>query len=54
MAIVNSSCAEIEYSLVFDELLLESLTTGTFLHDGGLFSVSRLDRERRFWREFFT
>ena len=33
--------------------LTESLSTGTFLHDGGLFSVSRLDRERRFWREFF-
>ena len=32
----------------------ESLSTGTFLHDGGLFSVSGLDRERRFWRDFLT
>ena len=31
---------------------LESLSTRTFLLYGGLFSVSRLDREERFWREF--
>ena len=36
-------------------LVIESLNTGTFLHDGGLFSVSfGLDREQRFWREVFT
>ena len=32
--------------------LLES--TGTFLHDGALFSLGGLDRKRRFWRKFFT
>ena len=32
----------------------ELLSTRTFLHDGGLFSVSGLDQERRFWREFLT
>ena len=35
--------------------IIESLNTGKFLHDGGLFSVSSLDRDRRFWRrKFFT
>ena len=32
--------------------LLESLCTGTFIHDGGLFSVSRLDRELVFGANF--
>ena len=32
----------------------ESLSTGTFLHYGGPYSVSGLDRERHFWREFLT
>ena len=34
--------------------ILKSLSTGTFLHNGGLFYVSGLDRERRFWRKFLT
>ena len=33
-------------------LLIESLSTRTFLLDGGLFSVSRLDRERVFGANF--
>ena len=36
----------------FCRVTLESLSTGTFLHVGGLFSASGLDRERHFWREF--
>ena len=33
---------------------LESLSTGTFLHDGGLFSVSGLNREWRFLARIFN
>ena len=33
-------------------VITESLSTGTFLHDGGLFSVSRLGRERRYGANF--
>ena len=35
-------------------IMLESLSTGTFLHHGILISLSGLDRERCFWREFLT
>ena len=38
---------QVRYSLT-----IETLSTGTFLHDGALFSVSRLDRERRFGTNF--
>ena len=34
------------------KVIIESLSTGTFLHDGGLFFKSELDRELCFWREF--
>ena len=40
-------------TVVLHDRMVESLSTGTFLHDC-LFSVSGLDRERRFWREFLT
>ena len=36
------------------ENLLESLTTGTFLHGGGLLSVSGLDQERVFLAQIFN
>ena len=49
--LIHQAMVDCEKRLLYT---LESLSTEKFLHDGGLFSVSGLDGERCFWREFLT